>query len=358
MLFLLYIFILLELGSRAYWSIKGMGEGTNLPFFPGSRDWDIKFYEEIGESGIADAETSREDDQLDVLFLGGSALDRVYRSVADENRSLQEHLEQAAGRKVRIFNLASPAMTTRDSLIKYRLMGEYGKKFDLVVVYHGINDARMNCCPDEMFRDDYSHVAFYHQFIRMKSYGLLLNVITLPFTLEYTAIHIMDSKKLNLGLYVPRHRMNDNWVKFGKDIKTRDTFQSNVKEIIDLAESRGDKLCLVTFASYVPNNYSMKELRAGNLDYAPSKGPSAIELWGSVENVQKAIEVHNEVTQQLASQNGIVLIDAAKDIPSQGENFNDICHLSEEGKKKLVELLAKILERDISSSVKKAETGD
>jgi len=347
-LFLLYILILLEVGSRAYWSIKGMGEGTNLPVFPGRSDWDIKFYEEIGKSGIMETETSRDDEQLDILFLGGSALDRVHRSLADKTKFMLELFEKAAGRPVRIFNLAEPAMTTRDSLIKYRLMHDYGKVFDLVVVYHGINDARMNCCPPELFRDDYTHGAFYHQYQRMESYGWPLNIFTLPYTIEYTAIHIMDSKKLDFGFYVPRHRMKEDWVKFGTDIRTKKPFNDNLTGIIDLAAKRKERLCLITFASYIPSNYSVEDLKEGKLDYSPTKGPSAVELWGSVEGVVKAIDVHNDVIRSLADISGVMFIDAAKDISSEGVNFHDVCHLSEEGKKRIAALLAEKLKETLN----------
>lgn len=336
-LFLLYLLVIAEVGSRAYWSIKGMGEGTNLPFFPGRRDWVEKFYEEIADAGVLDADTGPDDGQFDVLFLGGSALDRVHYNLVDESPCLQEQLERAAGMPVRIYNLAEPAMTTRDSLVKYRLMGDYNKSFDRVVVYHGINDARMNCCPPELFEDDYTHAAFYLQYRRMEAYGPLLAVLTLPYTLEYTAIHIMDSKTLDMGFFVPRHRMKEEWVRYGTDVKTAETFRRNLAGIVSTAAGRGEPLMILTFAWYIPPGYSREKMVAKKLDYDRSPAPSAVELWGSPAGVRKALAAHNEVIRTLDGR--FTLVDAEKLVPKKGEMFHDVCHLSEAGRTRLADLI-------------------
>ncbi len=338
-LFLVYLLVIAEIGSRAYWSLKDMDEGTNLPFFPGRRDWVEKFYEEIAETDVLDADTGPGDGHLDVLFLGGSALDRVHYNLVDQSPYLRERMEHAAGMPVRIYNLAEPAMTTRDSLIKYRLMGEYNKAFDRVVVYHGINDARMNCCPAELFEDDYTHAAFYRQYRRMEAHGPLLNVLTLPYTLEYTAIHLMDSKTLDLGFFVPRHRMKAEWVRYGTDIKTAETFRQNLEGIVSMAAGRGEPLTILTFAWYIPPDYSLEKMEAKKLDYDPSPSPSAVELWGSPAGVRKALAAHNEVIRTLDGR--FALVDAENLVPKQGAMFHDVCHLSEAGRTRLADLITK-----------------
>src|SRR5258707_744797 len=61
------------------------------------------------------------------------------------------------------------AGSSRDSLIKYLQLGD--DQFELVIVYDGINDVRMNCCPREQFRDDYSHCSWYYEIQKLIDAG-------------------------------------------------------------------------------------------------------------------------------------------------------------------------------------------
>ena len=240
-LFLLYVLIIAEISGRTYWKIK-----RGVPFFSNRHDWYNRFYDEMKDSNIWTADLRPDDGYFDILFLGGSALDRVYSSLAGEKQIIQHEFEKLTGRPVRTFNLANPGLTTRDSLIKYRLLGEEGKHFDLVIVYHGINDTRLNNCPSEKFKDDYTHAGWYKQIQRMQSQIGLLRFFTLPYTIEYTIIHIMSSKKLHF--YVPRHKQNPDWVVHGTDIKTAGPFRRNLQAILDLAAARSEPGLLTTFA--------------------------------------------------------------------------------------------------------------
>jgi hypothetical protein len=60
---------------------------------------------------------------------------------------------------VRVHLAAAGAQTSRDSYLKYRWLSS--KRFDLVVLYDGINEACANNCPPNVFRADYSHYAWY-----------------------------------------------------------------------------------------------------------------------------------------------------------------------------------------------------
>lgn len=346
-LFLLYVLIIAEIGSRAYWKIK-----RDMPFFSGREDWYNRFYDEMKDSNVWTADLRPDNGYFDVLLLGGSALDRIHTALGKDSRVIQERLEKffiksgKPGKSVRIFNLANPGLTTRDSLIKYRVLGDAKKHFDLVIVYHGINDTRLNNCPPEKFKDDYTHGGWYEQIRRMEAQVALLPFFTLPYTIQYTVIHIMSSKKLHY--YVPRHKQNPDWVAHGADIKTGRPFRRNMQEILDLAAARSEPVLMMTFAWYVPEDYSITKCKGGQLDYAPSPAPSAVELWGSIEGVTKGLKVHNDIIRDLGDENEkMIFVDTERLIPRIGENFNDVCHLSAAGKKLwLQEILAAMKTRD------------
>lgn len=347
-LFLLYVLVLAEIASRAYWRVKHRERG--MPFFPAWSDWVDRFYEEVRDSGVCSVRPQRDDAFFDVLLLGGSALDRVYDSLADASAGrtlLPDRLRDIVHRPVRVFNLAHPGMTTRDSLLKYRMLAEEGLHFDLVVIYHAINDVRMNNIAAEKFRDDYTHSGFYRQFQRLRAYRPLLPYFTLPYTLEYTAIHVLSSRKF--GVYLPRHRPGAEQLSHSAEIKTDRPFRRNVEEILNGARSRGEPVLLLTFAWYLPADYTAEKCRTGRLDYAPSPRPSLVEMWGSIDGVVKGIQTHNDVIRRLAGEHPeILFVDADRLVPKRGEFFHDICHLSESGKVQLMEAFLPAIARRFS----------
>src|SRR5262249_42013504 len=130
-----------------------------------ARVWDM-YYPEIRFSKVQQVRPRHADDWFDVLILGGSVVAAGYGEVQEH---LSRRLHDAVGGQFRICNLARPAHTSRDSLLKYsRLAGE---QFEVVIVYDGINDVPMNCCPREKFRDDYTHFAWYYGFQKKLELG-------------------------------------------------------------------------------------------------------------------------------------------------------------------------------------------
>ena len=328
-MFVFYCLVLLEIGSRVYWVIK-----RDVPFFGGRQDFYNVFYEELRDSGVWDADLGPNDGHFDVLLLGGSAMDRVHRSLGDRSNVIQERLEAIVGQPVRTFNLAAPAMTTLDSLKKYRLMGDYDRHFDLVVLYHGINDVRMNNAPAEMFRDDYSHLAFYHKITLLESQMGLTLLFRTPYMIEYTVVNALGSKKLKV--YAPRHRLNEYWQSFGGDIKTEGPFRDNLTEILDLAAERDEPVLMLTFAWYIPEGYTEAKCDAGEADFSGEVAPDPVEKWGTVETVPQGMAVHNGIIRDLAAPRaetgGVLLVDFEPMVERTGANFDDVCHLSEQAK--------------------------
>src|SRR5438128_105395 len=165
----LLLFTLGEITTRIYWCID-----RETPFFSLNTIW-YGYYPELRNSGALDAVIRNDDDVYDVLILGGSVISPAFHFDKD---LVNSKFEAALKRPVRIFNLATPAHTSRDSLLKYRALAQ--QKFDLVILYDSINDTRMNNCPPQMFRADYTHCAWYRQIDRCQ-HNVLLAHLTLPF---------------------------------------------------------------------------------------------------------------------------------------------------------------------------------
>lgn len=123
----------------------------------------------------------RDDQTMKVLFLGGSSLHPKYGDVVERIRA---HLTRE-GIKANLINVADRALTTRDSLFQYETLGRV--QFDAVVLYHGVNDVRANNCPPDIYREDYSHYAWYSEINTALRCQSSLRFTVIPYYLEMIA---------------------------------------------------------------------------------------------------------------------------------------------------------------------------
>jgi hypothetical protein len=265
---------------------------------------------------------ARGDASLDLLLLGGSVLHESWGQVEAQ---LLEQLARARLRGVRVHNLAQVAHTTRDSLVKYAALE--AARFDLVVVYHGINDARANNAPPELFRDDYSHLPWYELVSALApSEGPAR--VALPAALRLAAARLHQT--LRPGRYAGADRPRPEWLRFGAELRSAPVFEANLAAILERAARRGDRMVLATFALHVPPDYSLAAFRERRLDYLLFHSP--LELWGEPSHVVAAVEAHNAAIRRLAARfPEAVLVDQDRLMLRGARFFNDPCHLTLEG---------------------------
>ena len=85
-------------------------------------------------------------------------------------------------------------------------------------------------------------------------------------------------------------------------------------------------MLLMTFATYVPEDYSLEAFEAKRLDYGLHLTP--LEVWGTREHVLETVAVHNEIVRSLAAQHaGVLFVDQAKLMAGVPRYFNDPCHV-------------------------------
>jgi len=316
----------LEVAARSFWRIE-----FQLSFRRPSHPL-YAFYPELK---FVDAAPPRHDDGFyDVLLLGESVLHHAWGEIEP---ALQEQLALAGQPNVRIFNLAVPAQTTRDSWLKYAALG--AARFDLVMLYHGANEARTNNAPPEMFREDYSHYSWYAMVNALApSHGTA--VFALAYTLRYAAARARQ--RWAPDRYVPTNEPRAEWVEYGRKVRSVASFEHNVAAILALASERGDPVMLMTFATHVPANYSREAFVEKRLDYRLHKMP--VETWGRREYVMAAVAAHNDVVRRLASEHKEVLfVDQAALMEGSARNFDDPFHLTIEGSVAFVEHVISVL---------------
>jgi hypothetical protein len=314
----------LEIGARIFWRVV-----YNVPFRDPSRIL-YAFYPKLDQ--IDKLRPSRSDDFYNILFLGGSTLDRNWGEV---EQALLERLGAKGYKKVRIFNLGNAAQTSRDSWLKYAALGS--ARFDLVILYDGINETRANNVPAGLFRGDYSHYSWYEVVNALAPYHGATS-FALPYTLRYLVVRVKQTLMGNR--YVPADRPREDWIQYGQTPRSAASFKQNVSSILELASRRADPVLLMTFATYVPKDYSLEAFKAKRLDYALHSLP--LEIWGRPDHVAATVAVQNEIVRDLAGQHpGILFVDQAKLMlmDDSGRYFNDACHLTIDGSIRFVDNL-------------------
>lgn len=327
LLYTVFVFLLFEGSFRTYLALRG-----NASFFRPA-DVILDSYPELALCRNIGDDAS--DNTLDILILSGSALNANF---VDIGGLLIQRIKKVCQTQPRIYNLSMLAHSTRDSFLKRSLLSN--ASFDIVVVYHGINDARANNCPDKMFDTSYSHYQFYERVNALYRHRRLLNWTTLPLALSETVISLKQLTRKDR--YMPLHRPRPEWVCYGGNIKTVHPFRTHIMGISQICKRKKEALVLLTYAHYVPSDYSLEAFRKKELDYVEHLYP--VELYGESSNVEAAILAHNHVTAEIAhSDPDIHLLDMAQIIPNEGSYFDDICHLSDAGYEVFADALAQVI---------------
>lgn len=256
-----------------------------------------------------------------VLLLGGSVLSPSFGSA---QARLAAQLESRWATPVLIENACTANATTYDSMERYRRLER--RHFDWIIVYHGIEDVPMNRWPARAFRADYSH-AFpcWSRWARAAT------------------DHAPQFARRGLSqLLAPLSPLPGDDCHAGQ-IKTAVPFHDHLARIIDLANARGAKVIMATFAYHLPADYSPAAFARHQLDYGRHLVP--VEYWGEPQSVARGLVRHNQVIRQLAEEFPAVrLVDARALLPAGRRTFDDLCHLSEEGSARLAEHLADAME--------------
>jgi lysophospholipase L1-like esterase len=308
--------VAIEALCRAYWTVS-----VDVPFFRTDRLMLTMFYPEA--STVQGQEIRRGNGSFDVLLLGASVIDAKLGNVGN---FLEKQLQRETHRRVKIYNVAAAAHNSLDSLHKYRLLDD--QEFDLVIVYHGINETRANNCPTEVFRNDYSHYGWYRRVNQLAAHPEV-GWFVLPFTASRFLLLARDA--LWPPEEVPIHRPNPEWLKYGSDYKTVEPFRANVMSIASLAHERGQELLLISFAVH-PEHAGVK--------------PTGISrhytgLWGDFDNVIGAVAAHNRTLEEIADTDpAVAFLDINARMPKRDRFFDDICHFTEIGAQVFARIVA------------------
>ncbi|MFO1001716.1 MAG: hypothetical protein U0936_15375 [Planctomycetaceae bacterium] len=312
-LYAVYLLVLLVVGYRAFlwWSYSV--PPTDLT---NRIDAHQLHYRELFTRGLL--QSRRSSSERNILLLGASVAEQT-------GGILESKLTAAAGIPVHVHNAAVSAHTTQDSLNKLECLIERGAEFDRIIIYHAINDVRMNCVATEDFREDYTHCAWYAAFNRKKETGVM--------SVRDTVSESLD-KLIGLGEPDAAH------VAFGDDIKTGPAFRLHMEQMLKIARGAKTPVTLMTFATHFVDGYTKEAFDAKQLGYADGAYELATEVWGKPENVSRGVAIHNDVIRQLSSEHpDLVFIEMEGELKDI-KYFTDVCHLSAAGLDRFADVVA------------------
>lgn len=332
--FVCFLGLVLEITIRSFYAY------TTEATFLAPKNLIIDYYPEL-RSFIDHPD--QESEKVEVLILGGSV---VHRDFCDLDPLLNPPRPSSSRtQRFKVYNLGAYTQTSQDSRIKYELLR--GHRFDYVIVYHGINDTRANNSPKALFRADYRHIGFYdevHVLLRHPE----INLSMIPYVLDIAWLKLGERfgwrPRIPAQYFVndgeiqsfdgarevdleQGREINKLWWDAGNEIKSAAVFLQNFERIIELAEQRGERVVLLTYAWHIPADYSLEEFFARSLSYSRHSYPA--EIWGDPENVRKGLKQHNGIVRKLCSENADLLcLDIASLIPKTAMYFDDPCHLT------------------------------
>ncbi|MGE3803650.1 MAG: hypothetical protein AB7K24_03140, partial [Gemmataceae bacterium] len=153
--------------------------------------------------------------------------------------------------------------------------------------------------------------------------------LVLPYTLHYIVSRVAEASGIT-------PKLGERWHQEAV-LRTPLCFEKNVARILDLAQERGDPVLLMSFAYYIPTDYSRAAFKERRLDYDGHFHD--VETWGTVDSVSAAIDAHNAVIRHLAATRKLLFVDQRRLMPEGKLYYNDPCHLTFAGCERYIQNL-------------------
>lgn len=315
--YLFYVAILLFVGAKLFWHF---GFGIPMTRSLSAVEVLVTFYPKLHSSGVYETEITPDNGYFDVLALGGSVMDQA-------SQSMETALRKRLGDKLRYFNMATAAHTSRDSFLKAEFLRD--KSFDLILVYNGINDLAMNNVAEEQFQDDYTHCAWYAGMAKRVKAGKL-------------SLTELASDRIELIARSGQDRADHI---HSAVIKTTRPLRANLKGIVEIAAAKQTPVVLMTFQHYIAEGYREDLFRAGGFDYGTGFDRMEVEAWTAPEYIAPALAAqNNEILDLAAESSNVILCDQVKHMPAEGKYFSDVCHMTAVGRNLFAKNIMDVIE--------------
>jgi hypothetical protein len=330
-IFFLILFLLTEVLLRIALVVFG------YPFFKPADNLYKSYYTNL--DAVRQSNIRSDDDIFDVLILGGSVVSTPWSNLEARLDTILR--SEYKGKKFAFYNIAGAGHTSLDNAIKYALLDK--QRFDLIFYYEAINENRANNIPAKDFRQDYSHIQWYNEIYLLRAHPEI-NITVIPYVVDKAIRFIRDH--IRKRVFISQEKVDPAYAAFGSDIKTAEPYRKNVERLIKTAASRGDKLVLMSYATYFPPNVKLTGEEKDMKYFAGCRFASPVTIWGTPENVRKGIGVHNLELRKLVNQYQTPFLDMEALMPKDSTLFCDVCHVSEPGAQRFAREMAAFIIRE------------
>jgi len=274
-----------------------------------------------------------------VLILSCSTLHKEWGGFRE---ILQKKLNESRGpESYQILNAAGIGFSSSDNLNCYKLLSDL--KFDIVIDYSGINDSRFNNCPPDVYKEDYSHLAWNNEINCILRHHEMDYIVT-PFILDFAYQFFYE--RIFPNRFIPIHySMRPTWWSYGSQFKSLSSFKNNLLSIRDLAAKRKEQIIFIPYCFYLPADYSLERFKEKKLDYRFAPNSRETEIWGRPDNVSGFLNSSNQIVTSVASFDSAAYLDI-RSMMKKPSYYADICHFSPEGLSLFSDLIAEKIESE------------
>jgi lysophospholipase L1-like esterase len=280
-------------------------------------------------------EKPKPDSTFRVLFLGGSTTRNGHLPEAQRYPEVCGKIlhDLFPGRKIEILNAGQNLYTSKHTLIDY-VTNTYAWKPDLVVALHGINELMRSFSPLHFalgrYNDAWTH--FYGPAIRGAN----------PDTYEEHLItHYFNV--LGYGWY-GRQRYQERDVPLAQ-FPSLGMYEKYLRNEVRALKSSGVKIMILNQPSLYQDNIPPREQKKiyFGIEYCNRQEGWFKYTYPSTGSMRRALRAFNQVTQEVASQEGVVFLDADACVPKDVEHFVDDVHFSPAGSETLARVVAEAI---------------
>jgi hypothetical protein len=265
-----------------------------------------------------------------ILVLSCSTLQKDWGDIKiqlEKRLNISDKMASPGADSFSVFNASGIGFSSRDNLTCYRLLSDL--RFDLVIDYSGINDARFNNCPGGIFKNDYSQIPWNNEINCILRHPEM-NYTVIPFFIDFSYQLIYES--IAKDKFIPVHySMRQSWWDFGSDLKSLKAFKSNIEGIQALSKEKKEQLLFVSYCYYIPSDYTLKKFKCKRLDYTYQKNSREIEIWGWPKNISSFLDSADIVVKRIATDNNVPYLNIRPEFEGKSLYFADICHFSPAG---------------------------
>jgi hypothetical protein len=256
-----------------------------------------------------------------VLMLGESTF--FNRRMAERLKAALTPMASRHGKAVEVVGAALRTHTTRSSVIKFAYLKQF--QFDLVLIYHGINDLWINPALASDDRRAYSHISAWYD-----RSALLDGCVLCRLTYNQLLFHrpVMPKQSFAATRTLPSPRL----------------FEQNLSILLDDVRAAGATPVLMSFAWQIPDSYSYDAFVAHRAGYNNPENYDShpFELWGTVDYVKAGLQAHNAIVRRLNRAKSTVFVDQERLLGDSLSNFGDVVHLSEPGTARFIGNIADV----------------